>query len=111
MMGTAPEETMRQLLRSGEEVHERLVEFPLWEEYGKLIESDIADIKNIGGPEAGAITAGKFLEHFTTYPWIHLDIAGGAFLSGVDSYRGKNATGLGVRLLYHFLKSRAEKGR
>jgi leucyl aminopeptidase len=107
MMGTAPEETMRQLLRSGEEVHERLVEFPLWEEYGKLIESDIADIKNIGGPEAGAITAGKFLEHFTTYPWIHLDIAGGAFLSGVDSYRGKNATGLGVRLLYHFLKSRS----
>ena len=108
MMGTAPEETMRQLLRSGEEVFERLVEFPLWEEYGKLIESDIADIKNIGGPEAGAITAGKFLEHFTTYPWIHLDIAGGAFLSGTDSYRGKNGTGLGVRLLYHFLKSRVQ---
>jgi leucyl aminopeptidase len=108
MMGTAPEELRKALMRSGEEVYERMVEFPLWDEYGKQIESDIADIKNIGGPEAGTITAGKFLEHFVSYPWIHLDIAGGAFLSGIDSYRGKNGTGLGVRLLYHFLKSRAE---
>ncbi len=106
MMGTAPDETKQQLLRSGEAVHERLVEFPLWEEYGQQIESDIADIKNIGGPEAGAIMAGKFLEHFTSYPWIHLDIAAGAYLLNPDSYRGKNATGLGVRLLYHFLKEK-----
>jgi leucyl aminopeptidase len=104
-MGTASEEIKKAFEASGNEVYERLVEFPLWEEYGSQIESSIADIKNLGGPDAGAITAGKFLEHFISYPWLHLDIAGGAFLTGPDSYRGKNGTGLGVRLLYHFLKS------
>ena len=58
---------------------ERLVEFPLWEEYGELIKSEVGDIKNIGGTDGGAITAGKFLQHFTDYPFIHLDIAGPAF--------------------------------
>ncbi len=109
MMGTAPTDVKQQFLQSGEEVYERMVEFPLWEEYNQQLESDIADLKNIGGLEAGAITAGKFLEHFTSYPWMHLDIAAGAYLSGVDSYRGKNATGLGVRLLYHFLKGKVER--
>ncbi|MBC7923467.1 MAG: leucyl aminopeptidase [Ferruginibacter sp.] len=109
MMGTASEEVKKALLRSGEEVYERLVEFPLWEEYGQQLESDIADLKNIGGTEGGAITAGKFLEHFTSYPWLHLDIAAGAYLTIADSYRGKNATGLGVRLLYHFLTERAKE--
>ena len=108
MMGTAPDEVKKELLRSGEEVYERLVEFPLWEEYGQQLESDIADLKNIGGPEGGAITAGKFLEQFTSYPWLHLDIAAGAYLTVADSYRGKNATGLGVRLLCHFLTERAK---
>ncbi len=111
-MGTAGAEEKRQLIESGQEVFERLVEFPLWEEYDSYIESSIADIKNIGGADAGAITAGKFLEKFTdSYPWLHLDIAGGAFLTSPDNYRGKNGTGLGVRLLYHFLKKKAELGR
>lgn len=104
-MGTASDEIKKAFEASGNEVYERLVEFPLWDEYGSQIESSIADIKNLGGPDAGAITAGKFLEHFISYPWLHLDIAGGAFLTSPDSYRGKNGTGLGVRLLYHFLKS------
>lgn len=103
-MGTADKKTLSALKKSGEEVYERLVEFPLWDEYDKLLESDIADMKNIGGPYAGAITAGKFLQKFTNYPWIHLDIAGTAFSSAVDSYRGKNGTGVGVRLLYHFFQ-------
>jgi leucyl aminopeptidase len=50
------------------------------------------------------ITAGKFLEHFTDYPWLHFDIAGTAYLMGEDSYRGKYGTGVGVRLLVDYLK-------
>lgn len=104
-MGTANTRTLSDLKASGYRVHERLVEFPLWDDYANQIKSDIADLKNIGGPEAGAITAGKFLEHFTNYPWIHMDIAGSAFLTSEDSYRGKNATGVGVRLIFDFLKN------
>lgn len=105
MMGNAQAKWKDKLNRAGHEVYERLVEFPLWEEYEKQIESDVADLNNVGGPTAGAITAGLFLQHFTNYEWMHLDIAGAAFINSQDSYRGKNATGVGVRLLYHFLKS------
>ena len=84
-------------------MRERLVEFPLWDDYADLLRSDIADMKNIGGSSAGAITAGKFLQHFTDYPWLHLDIAGGAFLSSSEGYRPKGGTGQGVRLVYDFL--------
>lgn len=84
---------------------DRLTFFPFWSDYEELIKSDIADIKNIGGPYAGAITAGKFLEKFTDYPWIHLDIAGPAFIDSPWNYRTKGATGYGVRLLYHFIKN------
>jgi len=93
------------LTESGYEVHERLVEFPLWDEYKEQIKSKIADLKNIGGAEAGAITAGKFLEHFTAYPFIHFDIAAPAFLDKSESYRGFGGTGIGVRLVFNFLKS------
>ena len=95
---------MKQLKNSGEKVYERVVEFPFWDEYGELIKSEIADIKNVGGRDGGAITAGKFLEHFTNYPWIHVDIAGPAYLGAIDSYRGKGGTGVGVRLLFDFIK-------
>ena len=102
-MGNAVEATFNTLKRSGENVYERIVEFPLWEEYGESIKSDIADLRNIGAREAGAITAGKFLENFTDYPWIHLDIAGPAFLNKADHYRTKGGTASGVRLLIDFL--------
>ena len=88
----------------GSEVYERIVELPLWEDYGEEIKSQMADLKNLGGPEAGAITAGKFLQKFTSYPYIHLDIAGPSFLDKRDSYRGQGATGVGVRLLIEFVK-------
>jgi leucyl aminopeptidase len=104
-MRTCSDDTFNKLKTSGENTYERLVEFPLWEEYGELIKSDIADMKNIGGADAGAITAGKFLEHFTNYPWIHLDIAGTAHVVATDSYRGKNGTASGVRLLVDFLSN------
>jgi leucyl aminopeptidase len=60
-------------------------------------------MKNIGPGDAGTITAGKFLEKFTDYPYIHLDIAGPAFLDKPDSYRGTGGTGYGVRLLFDFV--------
>lgn len=103
-MGTADEATKLNLKLSGNQVHERLVEFPFWDDYAKLIKSDIADMKNIGGPVAGAITAGKFLEKYINYPWMHFDIAGPAYINSSDSYRPKNGTGVGVRLMFDFLK-------
>lgn len=89
----------------GERVYERLVQFPMWDEYREMLKSEIADLKNIGGPDAGAITAGKFLEHFTDYPFIHCDIAGPAFLDKRDSYRGLGGSGIGVRLLFEFFRN------
>jgi len=95
-----------QLRTSGENVYERLFEMPLWREYGEMIKSEIADIRNLGGPFAGAQTAGKFLEHFTDFPWIHLDIAPVAWSYHSEGYRLKNGTGAGVRLLFDFLSNR-----
>lgn len=97
-------EEIKELQECGEKVHERIVEFPFWEEYDDQIKGDIADLKNLGGPEAGAITAGKFLAWFTDYPFIHLDIAGPAFTEKKDSYRGKGATGICVRLLTEYVR-------
>lgn len=108
-MGTAEEKTKKALQEIGSITHERLVEFPFWDDYGKLIKSDLADIKNIGGPVGGAITAGKFLEKFTDYPWLHFDIAGPAYLNAADNYRGKQGTGVGVRLLFNFIKKLSSK--
>jgi len=89
--------------RSGDLVHP----LPMHEHYARLLKSDVADIKNIGGREAGSITAAKFLEHFVDYPWIHLDIAGPAFIDVEKPYRPKGATGYGVRLLVEFLRDYA----
>jgi leucyl aminopeptidase len=107
-MGTTDAE-MANLKKSGNNVYERIVEFPMWEEYGDLIKSEVGDIKNIGGADGGAITAGKFLQHFVNYPWIHLDIAGPAFLESTDGYTGKGGTGVGVRLLFDFLREKSKK--
>ncbi|MFN4082154.1 MAG: leucyl aminopeptidase family protein [Bacteroidia bacterium] len=104
MMGTASSEIKNKIKETGDMVFERIAEFPFWDEYADLIKSDIADMKNIGGPIAGAITAGKFLEKFTDYPWLHFDIAGTAYIDKPDAYRPKNATGIGVRLIFNFIK-------
>jgi leucyl aminopeptidase len=104
-MGTAGEEVKAQLRAAGERQYERLVEFPLWEEYGAQIKSDVADIKNVGGATGGAITAGKFLEHFTDYPWMHFDIAGVSFNTSKKDYRPLGGTAYGVRMLVDFLES------
>ena len=104
-MGTANQDVKTAVKLSGEKVSERLVEFPLWSEYGEQIESKIADLKNLGGPYAGAITAGKFLEKFTDYPWLHFDIAGPSYLHKPTNYRGVGGTGVGVRLIFDYLKN------
>ena len=102
------ENTMKELKKSGNEVHERIAEFPFWNEYKNDLKSTIADLKNLGGPEAGAITAGKFLEHFTDYPYTHLDIAGPAFSLAPFNYRGIGGSGVGVRILFDFLKNKSK---
>jgi len=104
-MGTAGEESWQKLEKSGNEVYERIVKFPFWSEYDELLKSPIADLKNIGGREGGAITAGKFLANFIDYPYIHLDIAGPAFIDAEDGYLPKGGTGVGVRLLFDFLRN------
>ncbi|MCD6366209.1 MAG: leucyl aminopeptidase [Bacteroidales bacterium] len=108
IVGMTNDETgnFKELKEAGDFEHERIVEFPFWDEYAELLKSDVADMNNIGGKVAGAITAGKFLEKFTDYPYIHLDIAGPAYLTKSDGYNPVGGTGVGVRLLYKFLQSK-----
>tara|TARA_R110002072_G_scaffold257816_2_gene416477 strand:+ start:2462 stop:3889 length:1428 start_codon:yes stop_codon:yes gene_type:complete len=105
-MGNAKDEVFVELSGAGEEAYERIARFPFWDEYNELLKSSIADVKNIGGREGGAITAGKFLERFTDYPYVHLDIAGPAFLAADNGYRLRGGTGVGVRLLHNYLKNK-----
>ena len=111
IMGNADRKYFTLLDESGNEVYERVAELPFWDEYGELLKSDIADIKNVGGREAGAITAGKFLETFTKSPMLHLDIAGTGLLKKDDFYRSKEGPGSGLRLLATFIKKLAEEYR
>ncbi len=104
IMGNAEDEVFEKLELAGNKVFERIVRFPFWEEYLEEMKSGIADLKNIGGPSAGMITAGKFLEHFVKAPYVHMDIAGPAWLDKTVAYRSKGGSGYGVRLLYQFVK-------
>ena len=95
------------LLKAGEEVGEKSWPLPLWDSYGKEMDSEIADIKNYHGkPFAGAITAAKFLQAFTHEhsAWAHLDIAGVAF-SDSEFSKTKTGTAFGVSLLLKFIEN------
>ncbi len=105
-MGNIDEDEQKKLKAAGNRTYERVAMFPFWEEYSEMLKSDIADIKNLGGVNAGAITAGKFLEYFTDYPFLHLDIAGTAFLDKKNYYSGPGATSAGVRLIFDFIIDR-----
>ena len=105
IMGTAEQKYFDQLEKAGNASYERTIQFPFWDEYGEQVKSKIADLKNLGGPSAGMITAGKFLEHFVEAPYIHMDIAGPAWLDSTNAYRTQGGSGVGVRLVYHFLKN------
>jgi leucyl aminopeptidase len=102
-MGNSPE-NLERLKLSGEETFERVVELPLWEEFAKPLKSSIADLNNLGAREGQTSIAGKFLEHFTGYPWLHLDAAGVAYLHEKIAYRPEGGNDFGTRLLCHFLK-------
>jgi len=96
-------ERLYAIQRAGEHTGERVHPLPMYKEYKKQLESDTADLTNVGGSTAGAITAGKFLEHFVDAPWLHLDIAGPAFLDEPTAYNPKGGTGFGVRLTAAYL--------
>ena len=79
---------------------EPLWQLPLERKYRPQLDSDVADLANIGGRYAGATTAALFLDHFTRKtPWAHLDIAGTMAVDADESWRSKGATGFGARLL------------
>jgi len=105
IMGNANQSYLDQLIEAGNATFDRVVQFPFWEEYYEEMKSKIADLKNIGGANAGMISAGKFLEHFVKAPYIHMDIAGPAWLDSSYSYYPAGGTGAGVRLLVQFLKN------
>lgn len=89
-----------QAVAAGEEVDEPLWQFPLATRYRPQLDSDIADMSNMGGPNAGQITAALFLSEFVAdVPWAHIDIAGTAQADVARSWRNKGATGFGARLL------------
>lgn len=105
VMGNA--DVVARLRTAGDATNERVWELPLWDdEYGKMIDSDVADMKNAGGRNGGAISAGKFLEKFAgDIPWAHVDMAGLELLEGdAGPYRPKGASGYGVRLLVAFVE-------
>ena len=92
------------LLAAGEHAGDRAWQMPLWDEYAEQLKSNFADVANIGGREAGAVTAASFLAKFASEQrWAHLDIAGTAWRSGKD----KGATGRPVGLLCQYLLDRA----
>jgi leucyl aminopeptidase len=93
------------LLEAGRKSGDRAWQLPLWEEYDEQLKSPFADMANIGGREAGTITAACFLSRYTKeYTWAHLDIAGTAWKSGAD----KGATGRPVPLLTQYLIDKAK---
>lgn len=99
VMGSSPD-LVAQVRAAGEVVDEPVWEFPLVEAYRAELDSDVADLRNIGGPNAGQITAGLFLRAFTgEIPWVHLDIAGTAQAPAEDRWVRRGPTGTGARLL------------
>ncbi len=102
---TSDDNLAENLLIASEATYERLWRFPFWNEYKDMIKSDIADVSNLGPRWGGAITAGKFLEHFVDekIPWAHIDIAGPASKHKSSNYTEKSNTGFGVRLMIDYL--------
>ena len=93
------------LKKSGENTYERVWEMPLFEEYKEYLKSDIADIRNIGGRNGGLLTSAYFLYEFAgDTPWVHLDIAGTAWVEKDKPYVPKGASGVGIRLILDLIK-------
>ncbi len=101
---------VEQVIAAGREAGEKLWPLPLDPEYREQLKSEIADLKNVGGRKAGAITAAYFLKEFAEEtPWAHLDIAGTAWLEESKPHLASGPTGMGVRTLAHFVCQAAER--
>lgn len=95
-----------QVAEAGRKAGEICWPLPAFDEYGEQLKSDVADLKNIGGREAGAITAGLFLKAFIKeIPWVHLDIAGTSYTKKPKEYQAKGGTGTAARTLVHVAKN------
>jgi len=104
MMGNS-EPVMEKLKKASEETAEKVWQMPLFDEYKDYIKSDIADLKNSGGRSGSLSSSAYFLKEFAgETPWVHLDIAGTAWIDTGKPYIPKGATGIGVRLLLSFLR-------
>ncbi len=101
---TTDEVLAGEIQAAGERAFDRAWRMPLWEDYQSLLDSNFADMANVGGREGGSVTAACFLSRYTSkYPWAHLDIAGTAWVSG----KAKGGTGRPVPLLVQFLLQRS----
>jgi leucyl aminopeptidase len=104
IMGSS-RELIDKMIKSGHNTYERVWEMPLFEEYKDYLKSDIADLKNTGGKSGSLVSSASFLAEFAgDTPWVHLDIAGTAWLEKEKPYAPKGASGIGVRLMLNFLK-------
>jgi leucyl aminopeptidase len=103
---TNNDELAESLTRASQRSNERVWRFPLWNDYAEQLKSDMADLKNIGGNQGGAITAAKFIERFVEkdIAWAHLDIAGVAYGDSEFAHH-KSSTAYGVRLITEYLLS------
>lgn len=102
------EKLMADLIESGKKTNEKIWPLPLDDDFKKQIESEIADVRNIGGRAGGTITAAMFLKEFVgNANWAHIDIAGPAILAERRPYAGKGGSGFGVRLLLEFLEKQS----
>jgi leucyl aminopeptidase len=103
------DELAARISASGLATGEKVWRMPLTPEYDKLIDHDVADMKNIGGRHGGAITAAQFIQRFVNnVPWAHLDVAGTAMDSVKSSINQSWASGWGVRLLNNLVESHYE---
>jgi leucyl aminopeptidase len=106
---TNNQELVDKVMTAGAEAGEKIWQMPMYEEYKEQNKSEVADIKNTGGRNAGAITAAQFLAEFAgDTPWVHLDIAGTNINEKERGYLGKGATGVPVRTLVNFVLSLAK---
>ncbi|MFB3887556.1 MAG: leucyl aminopeptidase [Thermodesulfobacteriota bacterium] len=99
------ESLLRQVEEASGKSGEKVWRFPLWDEYFEYLRSDVADFRNVGTRSAGAIIGGIFLSKFVEKtPWVHLDIAGPAFIEKERPYIPRGGTGIGIRLVLQMLR-------
>jgi leucyl aminopeptidase len=99
------ETLLKRVEEASNKTGEKVWRFPLWKEYFEYLKSDVADFRNVGTRSAGAIIGGIFLSKFVKKtPWVHLDIAGPAWIEKERPYTPKGGTGIGIRLVVQMLR-------